>query len=503
MAGLDFLTDYDVDETPSILEIRSDKVTPINSDVANRKYIFRLEPQGVLDSNTLLQFKLFKPAGAANDELRVNCFNGALGSVKRVIFRVGDFTLNDTDSVASWSTITNLAARRRIDLNRYDAFTLGNQFHTKTSLLDDVTHGQFQVDSTLSGFDFENRTANSLKLTTEEDSCYKYGIPLGKIIPALQGREIPLYLFDQYRINIEVEFHPPSAYMNCDVATGSAVASDVDATISQVELLVDYIIYPSSVLEVQREQTQKDGGLVLDFYNVVNVQRQLVVGQGSVSVVNTAALYAANGVLQDAKTAKEFRIGQEGREIHQVYMLKKQQGKVVVGGGADDRASLMIEQRVDGIASESIAWKINGVDVYPEPVKSTASQYDQLYYTLGYKDLQVERPMFFGDANSIASGLTTSQSGLQCTYKPIGYDAKTSQGSGSILGTGTLLGKYPLVLRYECTPASTMTTYGNTDSGNAVSTDQSGNYDVDFLITTSRRAVIQSTSKGMKVSVSF
>ena len=266
--------------------------------------------------------------------------------------------------------------------------------------------------------------------------------------------------------------------------------------------MVDYIIYPSSVLEAQRSQTQKEGGLVLDFYNVVNVERQLVVAAGAVAAVASNADYLTNGVLQATKTTKEFRIGQENREIHQVMMLKKQQGKVAVGGAADNRASLMLEQRVDGLASESIMWTINGVDVYPERVKSTASQYDQLYYSLGYRDLQVERPMFFGDANSISSGLTTSQSGLQCTYKPIGYDAKTSIGSGQILGTGTLLGKYPLVLKYECTPASSLTTYGAGDTGNSVCTRQDGIYDVDFIITTSRRAVVQSTPKGMMVSIS-
>ena len=588
--ALQFLTNYQVDEVPSVQEIRSDKVTPISSDIPNRKYIFRLEPQGVLDSNTLLQFKLFRAAGATNDELRVNSFNGILGSVKRVIFRVGDFVLNDTDEVNMWSTLTNLSSRRRIELNRYDAFTLGNQFHTTTSSVDDVTHGQYQVDSSLSGFNFASRTANSLKLQDDENNCYKYGIPLGKLVPALKGREIPLFLFDQYRINLEFEFHPPSVYMNSDSATGTASASDNDATISQVELLVDYIIYPSSYLELKRSMTQKEGGLILDFYNVVNVERQLVVTAGANSLVNTNALYDSGGVLQSVKTSQEFRIGQENREIHQIYMLKKKQTKsdvaygppatvtlvpasggtgyvdatlsettadsgvgqglkvtitvvagaittalvttpgigykvgeifTVVGANSDGKMSvttigangevgLMLEQRIDGLSSESMMWKVNGVDVYPEPKKSTASQYDQTYYSMGYKDLQVERPMFFGDPDSLSSGLTAYDSGLQTTYKPLGYDAKVSEGvvdpdtnTLTILGTGTLIGRYPLVLRYDCTPASTLTTYGSGDSGNTVCARQDGNYDVNFMITTSRRAIIQSKPKGMTVSISF
>lgn len=508
MSALDFLTNYEVDEVPSFLEVRSDKVTPISTDAANRKYIFRLEPQGYLDSNTLLQFKVYKAAGAGvgDTQLRVNSFNGILGSVKRCILKVGDFVLNDTDNVNKWSTLTNLASRRRSDLNRYNAYYLGNQFHSVVSETAGDSYGQMEVDDDLSGYDFTSRLANSLLISTDENACYKYGIPLGQLIPAIQGRQIPLFLFEQYRINIEVEFHPPQVYMNAaHGGTGTAVATSAAATISQVELLVDYIIYPSSVLEEQRAQTQKEGGLQLEFFNVVNIQRQLDVTQTSTAgdaTVDTAAKYLAFGALQGVKTQQEFRIGQENREVHQVFMVKQKQDRVDdSGGAATNEASLMLGQRIDGIAYEEIQWKVNGVDAYPDPKSSTASQYDQLYFSLGYKDLQMERPMFYTDANSISAGTTALTSGLQGTYKPIGLDLRV-QDTG-IVGSGTLLGKYPLVLKYKCDPSNALSAFGTANTGSATSPDQSGVYDVDFIVTTSRRAVIQSTAAGMRVSVSF
>ena len=150
MANLADLVDYSVDDTPSILEIRSDRIEPIQSNASDRIYKFRLEPQGFLDRNSIFQFKLRKSASATgNDtEMRVSSFNGVLGGIKRCIFQVGDFILNDLSDVNEWTTLTQLAAERRTRLNKYHAHYLGNQFHTKISSTDDATFGQYQVDET-------------------------------------------------------------------------------------------------------------------------------------------------------------------------------------------------------------------------------------------------------------------------------------------------------------------------------------------------------------------
>ena len=492
--ALDFLTDYKVDEVPSIMEVRTERIDPISSNTTDLRYTFRLEPNGFLDSNTLLQFKLNRASGATNDELRVNSWNGALGAIKRVIFRVGDFILNDTDGVNQWSSWANLAPKRRTDLNHYEAWYLGNQLHSGFSEAADDTYGQYQVDTAASGYDYDTPVANSLKITTTSTDNFKYGIPLGLLIPALKDRKIPLYLFSQYRIYIEVEFHPASVYMNSDQATSlRAGDSDIDAP-AEVQLLADYLIYPSSVLEKNTEMTQKEGGLVLDFLDIVKIERQLVVSAGTVTDVNSNALYLTTGVLQDAETSQEFRIGQEGREVHTILMWKKDTDKQA----GDD--IVFLEQRCDSIARESIQWSINGIDVYPEPLVHRGSQYDANYLALGYKDLQVERPLFFGDVNSLACGLTERDSGLQGQFCTQAYDCRTKD--AGIIGSGTLIGRYPIVCKYKATPATTLLTYSSGNTGTAVVYKQDGTYDIDFFVAVSRRAVIESVAGEMTVSVS-
>ena len=489
------LTDYGADGMMSNMEVRTERVEPIQSSSTDLRYVFRLEPQGYLDSNTLLQFKLNRASGATNGELRVNSFNGALGAIKRCIFRVGDFILNDSDGVNQWSTWANLMHQRRVVQNRYHAWYLGNQFVTAIdSDVLDTTYGQFQMDDEQGGYDYSTPGANSLQISATSSDNFKYGIPLGLLIPALKGREIPLFLFSEYKIYIEVEFHGASEYCNADTATTlRAIDADLDAP-SEVQLLCDYIVYPSALLERERALTMKEGGLVLNFLDVVKIERQLAVTAGTDTSVTTNAEYLAAGVLQNRTTEQEFRIGQEGREVHTLLMWKKFQAKDTTA-----EAKALLGQRCDSIASESLQWKINGVDVYPEPQVSRASQYDANYLALGYRDLQVERPMFFGDPNSLVAGLAATGSGLQGTFCTHAYDAKTRD--YGIVGSGTYVGRYPIVCRYKCTPAVTLSGYSTGDEGNQITLKQDGNYDVDFFAAVSRTAVIQSTVKGMEVSV--
>jgi len=488
------LTDYGVEGMFSNMEVRTERVDPIQSSTTDLRYIFRLEPNGFLDSNTLLQFKLNRASAAVGDECRVNCWNGALGAIKRVVFRVGDFVLNDTDGVNQWSTWANLIHQRRVVQNRYHAWYLGNQFISEVDATTGDQYGQLIPDSDLCGFDYETPVANSLQITTTSTDNFKYGIPLGLLIPALKGKEIPLFLFSEYKIYIEVEFYGASEYANADTATTLRAAdSDLDAP-SEVQLLCDYIIYPSTLLEKTRSQTLESGGLVLDFLEIVKVERQLTVTAGSDTSVTTAAEYIADGVLQDRSTEQEFRIGQEGREIHTLLMWKKAQNR-----DATAEAKVLLGQRCDSIASESLQWKINGVDVYPEPQVSRASQYDSNYLALRYRDLEIERPLFFGDPNSLVAGLTASTSGLQGTFAPHAYDCRTRD--FGVLGSGTVVGRYPVVCKYKCTPAATLSGYSTGDEGNEIVTKQDGNYNIDFFVANSRRAVIQDKGKGMLVSV--
>ena len=497
--SLEELLDYKTVDIPSFMEVRTEKIEPITFNSSDLRYVFRLEPSGFLDENTLLQFKLNRSANATNDELRVNSATGALGAIKRVIFRVGDFIINDTDGVEQLMPLLKMMKKRRVDVNSYEAYYYGNQFHSKTIETADSTYGQIEPDDALNGYNYTSGTANSLKITTTPTSNFKYGIQLGVLIPALkdvlEGQGFPLYLCSEYKVYIEIEFNQPSVYLNADTATTRrAIDADLDPP-SEVQILADYLIYPTSVLENARKMTQKEGGLVLDFLNWVKVEQQLTVNAGSVVLVDDNATYLENGVEQDLTTKKDFRIGMENKELHTLLMVKQK-----TTTDSEAKGKVFLGSRMEGLTSESIQIKVNGVDVFQEPVNNTSSQFDQVFMSLGYHDLQVERPCFFNDPNSIVSGYTSFDSGLQGIYKPLMYDARVyDQG---ILGSGTQIGRYPLLVRYEATPASKIITYGESDSGVQSCSQEDGDYDVNFYCALSRRAVIQSDANGaMNITV--
>src|SRR5210317_1436067 len=108
MDGLKSLYDYGTSDMENILDIRSETVEPLTSSA--KKVVFRLEPTGYLDENSLLQFKLKSNVA---DVLRMNVFNGGLGAIKRVIFSVGDYILNDVNDVNEWATLHNLLKKSR------------------------------------------------------------------------------------------------------------------------------------------------------------------------------------------------------------------------------------------------------------------------------------------------------------------------------------------------------------------------------------------------------
>ena len=58
MEVLKSLYDYETLDAPMIMDIRSESVLPLTS--GNNKFVFRLEPTGYLDENSLLLFKVKK-----------------------------------------------------------------------------------------------------------------------------------------------------------------------------------------------------------------------------------------------------------------------------------------------------------------------------------------------------------------------------------------------------------------------------------------------------------
>ena len=489
MSALKNLYNYQTTDVENILDIRSDTVQPLTS--GTRKVIFRLEPTGFLDENSLLLFKLQNESA---DTLRVNQYNGALGAISRVQFQVGDFVLNDMESVDTWATLNHLSKDSREINNQVRSHYLGNQFHTKASAaqrlngaVQGVGKGEIVNNPAKSGICFGGNTNassslgavddnvcrfNSLKISTNKDDNHEYAIPLGMIIPALQGRTIPLFLFDEYRIYITVYFNTADKFVNNLSKTNYAGGEDLranpnDVSYHDVKLQVDYLIYPSGVVDKMRQQLEGKDGYVMDFYDVVKIEKNLSSGTAGV------------------EQRSEFRIGQNDREVHKIMMVRK------LNAGKVGRVSaMMLNSRCDGMNNESINWEVNGRDLYTENVSNPAIHYDFVTQTLD-NDLDVERPMFMSDENTLSSCLSGFQNPLQATYKPMCVDMRTGPG---IIGSGTMIGNYPIVCKYSRTPMDPIPNVAN---------DTTGAMSVDFFVSATRRAVVRSGVKGNSVVVSY
>ena len=489
-SALKSLYDYQTTDAENILEIRSDTVEPLTS--GTRKYIFRLEPTGFLDENSLLLFKLQNESG---DECRVNQFNGVLGAIDRVQFQVGDFMLNDVDGVDKWATLNHMAKSSRTINNQVRSHYLGNQFHTKASSAqrlngtvqgvgkgeivnnpeksaicfggnDNASSGNGAVDNDVARF-------NSLKIGANKSDNHEYAVPLGMVIPALQGRTIPLFVFDEYRIYITVYFNTADKFVNKLSHTNYAGGEDLraspnDITYHDVKLQVDYLIYPAGVVEKMKSQIEGKDGYVMDFYDVVKIEKNLPAG--------------TSGVQQRV----EFRLGQNEREVHKILMTRK-----LNSGKAGRVSAMMLESRCDGMNNESINWEVNGRDEYTEDVSNPAIHYDFLTQALD-ADIDVERPMFMSDENTLSSALAGFQNPLQATYKPLAIDMRN--GNPGILGAGTTIGQYPIVCKYSRTPMNAIASRANATTGAM---------NVDFYVMATRRAVVKSGVKGNNVVVSY
>lgn len=512
MATLEALTNYGEDLEPNSMDIRTEYLEPITS--STYKYTFRLDQSGYLDTNSMLTFKLL----ANNDAntLRPNCWNGVLGSIKRVIFQVGDNIINDIQDVYKYSTLKNMNMPPSMR-NGYLGHYLGNQLWTDVvedgaetykqhnlakEAVDKSTVGSVYMDGDRSGqlMGLANGTGsasiNSHRIGTDVSTNPQYGITLGMLIPALRGQKIPLFLFDRQRILLTFEFNTSDKYVVSSLnakndwvnqsngGTGYGIADATDVVPASVQMVVDYIIMPSDVQNQVLAQTQKQGGYRLEFYDVVNVEKNVPAG--------------TDGVEQ----LVEHRIGQNNREVHNIYMWKEANDKndfskhpktVVQNSGSKQLFGLLGHQICRGIASEEMNCNIDGRDEFDHFVFSPVAQYNELKACLG-SDLRVDRPMYCNDDNTQASELATMESGLSGVFKPLALSLRN--GEMGVVGAGRVIGQYPIVWKYKRKCAEV-----KAGAPNVVGCGQA--LKVNYFIEVSRSANILNTGAGMSVMVSY
>jgi hypothetical protein len=114
-------------------------------------------------------------------------------------------------------------------------------------------------------------------------------------------------------------------------------------------------------------------------------------------------------------------------------------------------------------------------------------------------DLQVERPMFMNSLDTQYAGLTSPGNPLSGTYKPLGLDLRN--GTGQILGGGTLIGNYPIICKYSRNAITALPSLNEPVKIGFRGDD--GAMNVDFYVMASRRAIIKSGMKGNDVMVTY
>jgi len=501
MATLQQLSSYDDKLQPNATDIRTEYLEPITS--STYQYTFRLDQSGYLDMNSMLVFKL-QGVGEDNTQ-RVNMWNGVLGGIKRCIFQVGDNIINDVQDVYKYSTLKNMnmqPSMRNNFLGHYlgnsmwfDVMKSADDAPTKTKIqqptykvanggnVGSVVINHAKSGAYIGNLDGSNgQVINSMPIGTNVNENHQYGITLGMLFPALKGQKIPLFLFDKQRILLTFEFNTSDVYCNLlkDASTaynvaGRGISASGAVIPNNVRMVIDYIVMPTEVQNELMEQTQKEGGYQLEFYDVVNVEKNISVG--------------ADGVEQSI----EHRIGQNNREVHNIFMWKESPVGSSDDANANHRGDAVFlgRQGVRGFGLEEYNCNIDGRDEFDHFVFNPCSQYNELKASLG-KDLQVPRPMFMNDDNTCASRLSTLTSGILGQFKPLSLSLRN--GEPVVVGGGRTIGNYPIIWKWKRTAH-------NAVLQNCARDDQT--VKVNYFCELSRVANILNTGKGMNVIVSY
>ncbi len=439
--SIERLTDYSISDEESIMDIRSELLDPIVS--SSYRYTFRLDASSFLDKNSMLLFKANASTSGNSDDLRLNCWNGGLGCIRAVEFQVGDMQVQRVEDVNLWASTNMLYNLPPSVQTKKLGHYLQNQLQYDVSEAigagtSDLT-GQVQVDNTNSGMNYgqsDDATGadiNSFAMNSIAASNEKIGIPLGMLLPMLTEKQIPLFLFTNYKIHITIEFESDaSKFANNKTKTNFAggeflAAADGDVSFSDVQMLVDYLILPSRVQNATLMETQKEGGFMIDFVNPLNVKKRI-----ETATANT-------------EQTTEHRLNVVNQEVHYVQQIKQK----IQGAGSTENLykKVLLGQRADGVSIEEVQFNVNGVDVYTAgPVKNPVEQYNNCSYVLG-RDLQVVKPLYLCDPATEASMLSPPDHGLLGLYKPLMLDL--SNGEPTVRGGGRVIGEYPIRVIYK------------------------------------------------------
>jgi len=481
------LIDYELKEAPQQSEIRTEEEEPMNPATSStRTFKFRINNVGFLDGTSMFTFKLQKSATAtAGHRLRVNCWNGALGAIKSAVMKVGDFEIVNTQGLDRIATLRHLNKPTAIR-NDMLGFYLANNLRVhvdpaaSTEALQGTDRGVGQLrPENDSGINFGQQNdgtgaaVNNYSVVTNNSLNEKYGIPLYMLFPCLENRQLPLFLFQDYPVILEITFNEASKYVNNVGRPAGAgyVAQDTDISIAEPKLVVDYVLPPTETINSFINQVANQGYR----FEYPRINR----------VIKSLPQTQANTVQE-----VEHRLGQEGREVHQIYQFKNY-------NAGDDPTSaslgnkILLSQTIHGAMIEEYNVEVNGQDLFSDFVFNNASQYNKVSQCLD-QPLYLPRCMYYTDPNTQNAGITNQTAGLKGNFKPLAVDMRN--GMNSIVGGGTPIQRgSQLIFKYR---------REGKDAVANVSVDNKPAMNVEYHIVRDGVAVVKKLPKGTSVIVS-
>jgi len=488
MTDINRLTDYQVTDLESNMEIRTERLDPIVSSAY--RYTFRIDSSSYIDRNSMLVFKAHSSA-AADDNCRANCFSGFLGAIKSVELQVGDFSVQKIENVNRWSALNHLVSRSPQVQDKKLAHYLHNQLRFEVRSVagaaDSQVTGSIEPSATLSGMNYgrpdtgAGAAINSMKLNQNASSNQSVGIPLGMLLPMLNDRDLPAFLFTNYKVHLTIEFESQSGEFANDVtqnnygAGESLSAAAGSVLFSDVELLLDELILPSRIQNAVLEETVKEGGYQIAFTNVDNVKKTVTAG-----TANT-------------KQTIEHRLNLTNQEVHYIQFMRQLPTSTI--------DKVLLGQRCDGQSLNEVQFNVNGVDIYTAgPVTNPVELYNNVTYVLG-RDLQVVKPLYVKDPATCASMLSPPQAGLLGKYQPLSLDLRN--GEPVIRGGGRYIGEYPIRSIIARTPCADTNSTWFAANNFQIAHAETGAINCDYFIGTTRVMNAKTMPNGaMNVTVS-
>ena len=488
------LINYELSAPPQQSEIRTEEEEPLNPQTSNtRTFKYKINNVGMLDGTSMFTFKLQKTAGAtAGDRLRVNLWNGALGAIKSAVMRVGDFEIVNTQGLDRIATLRHLNKSVHVRNSMFGNY-LGNNLNlhvasdASTVALQGADRGVGQIRNAGNSINFGQQddgtgaVVHDRSIVTDNTRNEKYGIPLYMLFPCLENRQLPLFLFQDYPVILEITFNEASKYINNvgKPAAGGYIALDTDIAIAEPKLVVDYVLPPSSVINDYIDQTSSQGYR----FEYPRINR----------VIKSIPAVAGDNQVQEV----EHRLGQEGREIHQIYQFKRYSAATDPKAGAVLGNKVLLSQKIDGSMIEEYNVEVNGREVFSDFVFNNASQYNKVSQCLD-DPLYCPRSFYYTDVNSQNAVISNQTEGLRGVWKPLAVDLRNGNRDGNgravIVGGGTPISRgSQLIWKYR--------REGKGSVAN-VSLDTKPAFDVEYHIIRDGVAVIKKLPKGTSVIVS-